>query len=394
VARHVDFVAPTVHFPAVRTQRVRIPEAGDFLNTPPVLAQLYQVPNGTANVSPNNLQGFASFLQQYWAPSDLQEFFKLFLNQSVGQSPAQSFGPNDPSQTGTEAELDVQYIMGMGVGVPTWAYYTPGTAPNPNNEPFLAWLLFLAQQSTIPAVLSVSYGEDEKSVGLDYGGRVNAEFQKVGLRGTSIMFAAGDDGAGGNCSSSGRFTPDFPSGSPWVTAVGGTTGGNPGSVPTGETADGISGGGFSDYWPQPAWQSDAVAYYLKNAPALPGQQYFNATGRGYPDVAAQSEGFVVVQDGFPLPGVGGTSCASPTFSGIIALLNDLRIQQGKSTLGFLNPLLYKIAPANVNSFNDVTSGTNEGCNGDGFTAYNNWDPVTGWGSPNYSMLKPIVQALP
>ena len=45
-------------------------------------------------------------------------------------------------------------------------------------------------------------------------------------------------------------------------------------------------------------------------------QYWNASGRGYPDVAAQSEMFVVVQYGIPLPGVGGTSCASPTFSGV------------------------------------------------------------------------------
>ena len=44
-------------------------------------------------------------------------------------------------------------------------------------------------------------------------------FKKLGIRGISIMFAAGDDGTGGNCSDSGRFTPDFPSGSPWVTAV-------------------------------------------------------------------------------------------------------------------------------------------------------------------------------
>jgi hypothetical protein len=40
-------------------------------------------------------------------------------------------------------------------------------------------LTLLASEPTIPAVISVSYGEDEKSVGLDYGSRVNVEFQKV-----------------------------------------------------------------------------------------------------------------------------------------------------------------------------------------------------------------------
>ena len=84
----------------------------------------------------------------------------------------------------------------------------------------------------------------------------------------------------------------------------------------------------------------------------------------------------MVQDGIPLPGVGGTSCASPTFSGIIALLNDARLAAGKSALGFLNPLLYQSVPTFPGAFNDVTEGTNEGCTVNGFTAAVGWDPVT------------------
>ena len=38
--------------------------------------------------------------------------------------------------------------------------------------------------------------------------------------------------------------------------------------------------------------------------------------------------------------VAGTSCSSPTAAGIFALLNDLRLKLGKSTLGFINPLIY------------------------------------------------------
>ena len=33
------------------------------------------------------------------------------------------------------------------------------------------------------------------------------------------------------------------------------------------------------------------------------------------------------------------SCAAPTVSGIVAMLNDVRLKAGKSTLGFLNPFL-------------------------------------------------------
>ena len=108
--------------------------------------------------------------------------------------------------------------------------------------------------------------------------------------------------------------------------------------------------------------------------------------------------FVVVQDGIPLPGVGGTSCASPTFTGVISLLNDARMAAGKAPLGFLNPLIYKIAPvaANANAFNDAIAGANAGCDGfsPAFPAWKNWDAATGWGSPDYRLLKPIVMALP
>jgi len=317
----------------------------------------------------------------------------LFSAASVGQT-VTAIGPNDPTNPGTEAELDVQYIMGVGTKVPTWAYYTSGRAPNPANEPFLAWITNVSMSDTIPFVFSISYGEDEKSVGLDYASRVNVEFQKVGVRGSSIMIASGDSGTGGNCSDSGRFTPDFPSGSPYVTAVGGVTGGTPGATPTGEELDFISGGGFSDYWPTPSWQATAVKTYLSTASGLPSPSVYNQTGRGYPDVAAQSEMFVVVQDGIPLPGVGGTSCASPSFSGIISLLNDLRLQQGKSSLGFLNPLIYQTAPTVTNSFNDVKTGYNAGCSLVGFPAAPGWDPASGWGSPNYALLKDVVLSLP
>ena len=37
--------------------------------------------------------------------------------------------------------------------------------------------------------------------------------------------------------------------------------------------------------------------------------------------------------------VGGTACAAPTFTGIVALLNDLRLAKGMPQLGFLNPFV-------------------------------------------------------
>jgi tripeptidyl-peptidase-1 len=95
----------------------------------------------------------------------------------------------------------------------------------------------------------------------------------------------------------------------------------------------------------------------------------------------------------PLPGVAGTSCASPTASGVFALLNDLRLNAGKTSLGFLNPFIYQ----NAASFNDITKGIGNGCGlggQKGFPAAKGWDPVTGVGSPNYAKLSAAVRALP
>jgi len=237
-------------------------------------------------------------------------------------------------------------------------------------------------------VFSVSYGDDEDSVTYDYAWRCNVEFQKQGLRGISLLFASGDDGAGseGNDTTNGcQFDPNFPVSSPYVTAVGGTALGIFQSPP--EFVNYLSGGGFSNYFARPTYQDAAVTYYLaNNNHTLPPASYFNATGRAYPDVSALSEGFYVVVDKVPMPGVAGTSCACPTFSGIVSLVNDARLQKGESPLGFLNPLFYQLGAAKSPAFQDMTQGANPGCDTNGFPAVPGWEPSGGWGSPNYPEL--------
>lgn len=51
----------------------------------------------------------------------------------------------------------------------------------------------------------------------------------------------------------------------------------------------------------------------------------------------------------------GTSASTPIVSAMISLLNDARVQSGKSTLGFLNPMLYKMYADNPNTFTGKSS---------------------------------------
>lgn len=74
----------------------------------------------------------------------------------------------------------------------------------------------------------------------------------------------------------------------------------------------------------------------------------------------------------------------------MALLNDVRLAAGKSSLGFLNYFIYQ----NMGAFNDITEGANSGCEEGGFPAAKGWDPVTGVGTPNFEKLKDAVLKLP
>jgi len=218
----------------------------------------------------------------------------------------------------------------------------------------MKWLTLLANTSdaAVPKVFSTSYGEDEDAWSMAAATRMNTEFMKAGARGISLLYAAGDEGA--NCKDD-KFVPETPGSSPWVTSVGGTQGS------TNEQAIGLSSGGFSNRWPMPSWQADAVATYFKTGTGIPKEStgHYNKSGRAYPDISAQASDFTVVANFIPNPGVAGTSCASPTASGVIALVNDARLQAGKSVLGYLNPFIYK----NAASWNDITKGSSSGCQG-------------------------------
>merc|ERR1711935_602349 len=124
----------------------------------------------------------------------------------------------------------------------------------------LDWANTLNSMTDAPLVVSVSYGNDEvQQSSKQYMYTCNTAFMKAGARGISILFASGDQGV---CGRSGcglfmhaRFHPDFPAGSPYITAVGGTD--FAGTSIGNETAWSGSGGGFSDTFAVPYWQKTA-----------------------------------------------------------------------------------------------------------------------------------------
>ncbi|XP_056408981.1 tripeptidyl-peptidase 1 isoform X2 [Hyla sarda] len=399
VASHIDFVGGLHRFPPDRRLR-RQEKDGTTAEfhlgvTPSVLRQRYNLSASDIGAHPNNSQACAQFLEQYFHPADLSEFMSLFGKSFEHRVEVDHvIGQQGGGRAGLEASLDVEYIMSTGANISTWVFSNPGR--HESQEPFLDWMLLLSNLSSLPWVHTISYGDDEDSLSVAFMQRINIEFMKAGARGLTILFASGDDGAGCRQISKDKnvFRPSFPASSPYVTTVGGTSFKNPFQV-TDEVTDYISGGGFSNVFPMPDYQVSAVSKYFTSSVKMPPGSYYNRSGRAYPDVAALSDNYWVVTNRVPIPWVSGTSASTPVFGGILSLINDQRKKRGLSTLGFLNPALYRLGGATDALF-DVTEGCHLSCFDDlvlaqGFCAAPSWDPVTGWGTPNYpELLKSLL----
>lgn len=140
-----------------------------------------------------------------------------------------------------------------------------------------------------------------------------------------------------------------------------------------------------------------------NTANLPPSSYFNQSGRGFNDVAALGSNILVYRNG-ELQVSGGTSASGPIFGGVVGLLNDARLNLNKSPLGFINPWLYQLSGNTTTAFNQILSGSNNckelGTNGElsccqyGFQAQAGWNPLTGLGTPVFSVLKASAVSLP
>lgn len=380
----VDMIGGIKRLPNIRHQkklqrrrRSNSPRQDGFV-TPQRSRALWQVTGQGSRVN-KNLQEVAQFLDQYMTMSDLTSFWSQLSLPSVNVT---INGPNDPTNPGAEASLDIQTITGVNQGTATWFTVTPGL--HKKQEPFLVWLLLIAGQKVNANVHSVSYGDDEDSLDSSYLTRVDQEFQKLGLQGHTFVFASGDSGV--DCDR-GKQKPDFPASSPHVLTVGGVVDqGTP--VPRSWSG---SGGGFSNFFTQPSFMNAAHSAYLNNpANHIPPSKTFNHTGRGYPDVSAVAMNVLIVMGGQEVL-VGGTSCAAPVVAGILSMLNDVRIANKKPILGYVVPLFYNSAFSS--GFIPIVSGpANSAGSCQGFEPAKGpgWSPITGFGGLNFANLKKLV----
>jgi len=234
----------------------------------------------------------------------------------------------------------------------------------------------------------------------------DAIFSKMAGMGWTMFAASGDHGATPSCTDS--IGVMYPASDPNVVGAGGDTiilssgpvfvsqtawSGGPDGCALGNPLvnDGGSTGGYSDYWPEPAYQDGLGA-------GIP--------SRGVPDISLNADWYYAPQnmyfEGF-LQGNGGTSIVAPSMAGFMAnenayldALGDV-CGSGSSPCGPGGNIDYSLYAEGIygngarDPFYDITTG----CNNNDVTAFygtgyyctlTGWDPVTGWGYSNMLQL--------
>jgi hypothetical protein len=302
------------------------------------------------------------------AASDLHQFDVAFgLPDPVFTKVNQSGGSTMPAADAgwaQEIALDVEWAHAIAPK----ANILLVEANDASDTNLYAAVDYAARQARVVAV-SMSWGGSEYSS----EAQDDSHFKTPsGHPGVAFVVASGDSGA----------PAEYPSSSPNVLSVGGTTlnlsSGNYGS----ESGWSGSGGGTSTYETQPAYQKGVVTQ--------------SSTRRATPDVsydANPNTGFPVYltygnSTSAPWLQFGGTSDAAPQWAGLVAIADQGLALQGKGSLDGAAQLLPALYQLPASDFHDVTSGTSTGS--PHYSAGSGYDLVTGRGTPRANL---VVSAL-
>jgi kumamolisin len=351
--------------------------AGPASYTPPQIAGLYQFPAGTDGTG----QRIAILeLGGGFASSDLDAYFSGLgiatpTVTAAGVDGAVNQPGQDPNGADGEVLLDIEVAGAAAPGATQVVYFAPNT-----DQGFVDAVSAAVHATPTPTVLSISWGESEDAWTAQGRSALDAAIADAAALGVTVCAAAGDNGSTDRVAD-GASHADFPASSPHVLACGGTSlRADPatGAI-TSETVwndgpgRGATGGGVSDVFPVPSWQT-AVG-----VPARAGSG--SVAGRGAPDVAGNADpvtGYQVLVDGQRLV-IGGTSAVSPLWSALVCRL----AQAANRSFGLMQPLLYAgvAAGSAAAGFRDITSGNNGA-----YAAGPGWDACTGLGVPDGTAL--------
>ena len=302
-----------------------------------------------------------------------------------------------------EADLDVQW---SGAVAPQATIDFVVSASTQSSDGVDLSAQYIVSHNLAP-VMSTSFGLCEAYMGSADLNFYNNLWQQAAAQGITALISSGDSGAagcdgGGETQATGGLAVNGLCSTPYSVCVGGTEfneGSNPGQYWSANSASNWSsalgyipemvwnesgsnggsglwagGGGASAYYSKPAWQS---------APGVPADGQ-----RDVPDVsltASMHDGYLFCYRG-GVYYVGGTSAASPSFAGLMALVN----QQTGARQGNANTNLYALATlqgaGGLAYFHDTVGGNNSVPGLTGFTATAGYDRASGLGSVDAAVL--------
>jgi kumamolisin len=406
---------------------------------PNEVAQLYNFP-------PTQGQGQRVAILEFGGGFDPAVLASYFTNQiglstppSVNAIPVLGTKMQLKSDATVEVYLDIEVVGAMAPQATIDVFFAPWTGQGFYNA------ITQAIHNDDYAAVSISYGLDEDLAGSPGNEawpqlyqQTDEVFRDAVAIGIPVFVSSGDQGSSSlrgelsNREEVTAFSPDahagYPASSPYATAVGGTllyaangqisqevVWNELGQVQTGPYLDelgqpqngnyylgGATGGGVSDRYPVPSYQSSAgINPTSANSPSV--------TGRGVPDVSGNSgetTGYLITVSAGLIRPVGGTSAAAPMWAALMACVRSaLNIQYyGDVPVFFFNDFVY--ASGTTAAFRDILGGRNFTFDsGDGpipgdfipignnrstgVNAYNaaqGFDLCTGWGSPNGNAL--------
>ncbi len=336
-------------------------------------------------------QTVAVFELDGYQSSDITQYLQNYSLGTPSISNVLVDGFNGSAGAGAiEVELDIEVVAAMAPKANQIVYEGPNSTQGVNDTYNKIVTDNKAQITTI------SWGECEAQSGNAELQTLDNIFSQGAAEGIAMYAASGDSGAY-DCNDT-NLAVDSPAGDPNITGVGGTNlqlnngaygsesvWSNPSDTQRSPQGAG-GGGGISSFFKQPAWQTG------------PGVKNQYSTGnREVPDVSADADpasGYAVYctvsasgcSSGWIT--VGGTSAAAPLWAGSTALINSYLQQQGKSRMGFANPVLYGLenSQPQFTPFHDVNSGTNLY-----YPATTGYDEASGWGSPDiYNIARDIA----
>ena len=346
------------------------------------------------------------------ALADVQ-YFRSFFGLPAND-PVFVHNGTDPGNLGGgeegEADLDVEWSGAVAQSATIKFVISKSTTTTDGVDLSAQYIV----NNNVAKVMSTSFGQCESSMGTTENNFYNNLWSQAATQGITSFVSSGDSGAAGcnggsDTTGSGAAVSGLAS-TPYNVGVGGTQFNDTASPSTywSSTNNSTNQSSVLGYIPEMAWNESAnvsggsglwassggqsTVYAKPSWQVCVGVPATNA--RFVPDVAltaAGHDGYLVVQGhtstASGLGAVGGTSASSPSFAGLMALVN----QKTATSWGNANTKFYSLANAQytgsgVTIFHDVTSGNNSVPGVTGFSCGTGYDAVTGVGTVDANAL--------